>query len=103
MKDRGRFFYKGARKPPEATRTFTMTKQELTPIRKTIVGVQFLFVAFGAMVLMPLLVWLDPATAMLSAGVSGAVLTVGSFSLSSIGLAAIVGIILNLILPGRHA
>ena len=39
---------------------------------------------------------------MLSIGVGGAVFTVGSFSLSSIGLAAIVGIILNLILPGRH-
>ncbi|MBQ9585789.1 MAG: uracil-xanthine permease [Muribaculaceae bacterium] len=40
----------------------------LSPIRKTIVGVQFLFVAFGATVLMPLLVGLDPATALFSAG-----------------------------------
>ncbi len=31
-------------------------------MRKTIVGVQFLFVAFGATVLVPLLVGLDPAT-----------------------------------------
>ena len=38
-------------------------------MRKTIVGIQFLFVAFGATVLMPLLVGLDPATAMFSAGV----------------------------------
>ena len=43
--------------------------QELTPFHKTVVGVQFLFVAFGALVLMPLLVGLDPSTAMLSAGV----------------------------------
>ena len=43
--------------------------QNLTPVRKTIVGIQFLFVAFGATVLMPLLVGLDPATAMFSAGV----------------------------------
>lgn len=43
--------------------------QSLSPFRKTIVGVQFMFVAFGSTVLMPLLVGLDPATAMLSAGV----------------------------------
>ena len=43
--------------------------QELTSFHKTVVGVQFLFVAFGALVLMPLLVGLDPSTAMLSAGV----------------------------------
>lgn len=42
---------------------------ELSPLRKTIVGVQYLFVAFGATVLVPLLVGLDPATALFSAGV----------------------------------
>lgn len=31
----------------------------LNPIQKTVVGVQFLFVAFGATVLVPLLVGLD--------------------------------------------
>ncbi len=41
----------------------------LTPARKAIVGVQYLFVAFGATVLVPLLVGLDPATALFSAGV----------------------------------
>ncbi len=41
----------------------------LTPARKGIVGVQFLFVAFGATVLVPLLVGLDPSTALFSAGV----------------------------------
>ena len=46
-----------------------MNNNNLTPIRKTIVGVQFLFVAFGATVLMPLLVGLDPSTALFSAGV----------------------------------
>lgn len=42
---------------------------ELSPLRKTVVGVQYLFVAFGATVLVPLLVGLDPATALFSAGV----------------------------------
>lgn len=43
--------------------------QELSTVRKTIVGVQFLFVAFGSTVLVPLLVGLDPATALLTAGI----------------------------------
>lgn len=43
--------------------------KQLTPLSKTIVGVQFLFVAFGATVLVPLLVGLDPATALFTAGV----------------------------------
>ena len=38
-------------------------------IQKTIVGAQFLFVAFGATVLVPLLVGLDPSVALLTAGV----------------------------------
>ena len=42
---------------------------KLSPLRKGIVGVQFLFVAFGATVLVPLLVGLDPATALFSAGI----------------------------------
>ena len=37
--------------------------------QKTIVGAQFLFVAFGATVLVPLLVGLDPSVALLTAGV----------------------------------
>lgn len=41
----------------------------LTPARKTLVGVQYLFVAFGATVLVPLLVGLDPSTALFSAGI----------------------------------
>lgn len=40
----------------------------LSPLRRTIVGIQFLFVAFGATVLVPLLVGLDPATALFTAG-----------------------------------
>ena len=39
------------------------------PVQKTIVGAQFLFVAFGATVLVPLLVGLDPSVALLTAGV----------------------------------
>ena len=41
----------------------------LTPLRKGIAGIQYLFVAFGATVLVPLLVGLDPSTALFSAGV----------------------------------
>ena len=41
----------------------------LGPIQKTIVGVQFLFVAFGATVLVPLLVGMDPSVALFTAGV----------------------------------
>jgi uracil permease len=41
----------------------------LSPVKKTIVGVQFLFVAFGATVLVPLLVGLDPSTALFTAGI----------------------------------
>lgn len=43
--------------------------KQLTPFSKTVVGVQFLFVAFGATVLVPLLVGLDPSTALFTAGV----------------------------------
>lgn len=42
---------------------------QLTPTRKIIVGVQYLFVAFGATVLVPLLVGIDPSTALFSAGI----------------------------------
>lgn len=41
----------------------------LNPVQKTIVGVQFLFVAFGATVLVPLLVGMDPSTALFTAGI----------------------------------
>lgn len=43
-------------------------KKSLTPFTKTIVGVQFLFVAFGATVLVPLLVGMDPSIALFTAG-----------------------------------
>ena len=45
------------------------TDNKLGPIQKTIVGAQFLFVAFGATVLVPLLVGLDPSVALFTAGV----------------------------------
>ena len=39
------------------------------------------------------------AGVILTTGIGGAVLTAGSFSLSGIGLAALTGLVLNLILP----
>ena len=41
----------------------------LSPLRKGIAGAQYLFVAFGATVLVPILVGLDPSTALFSAGI----------------------------------
>ena len=45
------------------------TERNLNAVQKTIVGAQFLFVAFGATVLVPLLVGMDPSVALLTAGV----------------------------------
>jgi uracil permease len=42
---------------------------QLSPTKRAIIGVQFLFVAFGATVLVPLLVGIDPAVALFTAGV----------------------------------
>ena len=42
---------------------------QLGLVQKTVVGAQFLFVAFGATVLVPLLVGLDPSVALFTAGV----------------------------------
>jgi uracil permease len=42
---------------------------QLSSAKRAIVGVQFLFVAFGATVLVPLLVGIDPAVALFTAGV----------------------------------
>ena len=38
------------------------------PVQKTILGAQFLFVAFGATVLVPLLIGIDPSVALFTAG-----------------------------------
>ena len=46
-----------------------METTHLSAARKTIVGIQFLFVAFGSTVLVPLLVGLDPAAALFAAGI----------------------------------
>lgn len=43
--------------------------KNLGVVQKTVVGAQFLFVAFGATVLVPLLVGLDPSVALFTAGV----------------------------------
>jgi uracil permease len=40
-----------------------------TKIKETVIGVQYLFVAFGATVLVPLLVGLDPSIALFCAGI----------------------------------
>ena len=45
-----------------------MNTENLTQGKKVIVGIQFLFVAFGATVLVPLLVGINPATALFTAG-----------------------------------
>ena len=45
------------------------TNPKLGPVQKTVVGAQFLFVAFGATVLVPLLVGLDPSVALFTAGI----------------------------------
>ena len=45
-----------------------MDTEQLSVTKKTIVGVQFLFVAFGATVLVPLLIGINPATALFTAG-----------------------------------
>lgn len=44
------------------------TKEELSFIKKIIIGMQMLFVAFGAVVLVPLLVGIDPSIALFTAG-----------------------------------
>jgi uracil permease len=46
--------------------TFTDTSN---PVKRIIIGVQFLFVAFGATVLVPLLIDIDPAVALFTAGI----------------------------------
>ena len=45
-----------------------MNTENLSLGKKVVVGIQFLFVAFGATVLVPILVGIDPATALLTAG-----------------------------------
>lgn len=45
-----------------------MTTQELGPVRQVIVGFQMLFVAFGALVLVPILTGLDANVALFTAG-----------------------------------
>ncbi len=47
----------------------TSSTDNLSPLKQTIVGVQFLFVAFGATVLVPLLIGMNPATAIFTADI----------------------------------
>ena len=87
-----------------------MDTERLSMTKKTLVGVQFLFVAIGATVLVPLLIGIDPATALFTAGVGTFLfhfITKGkvpiflgsSFAISGIGLSAVIGVVLNLVLP----
>lgn len=46
-----------------------MTNQTISVPKQAFVGLQMLFVAFGALVLMPLITGLDPNTALLTAGI----------------------------------
>jgi uracil permease len=66
-------------------------QSSLSPSKQIIVGVQFLFVAFGATVLVPLLVGIDPSIALFSAGV-------GIIKLIPIFVGIIAGYILYMIL-----
>ena len=45
------------------------SSNKLNTVQKGVVGVQFLFVAFGATVLVPLLVGMDPSVALFTAGI----------------------------------
>ena len=76
--------YRFALSLPPKSRTNMENSKTLNPLQKTVVGVQFLFVAFGATVLVPLWVGIDPSTALFTAG---------------IGLSALLGVVLNLVLP----
>ena len=49
--------------------TVMAENRKLNPAQKAMVGVQFLFVAFGATVLVPLLVGMDPSVALFTAGI----------------------------------
>lgn len=53
----------------DANYFISLMKTNHLSVRQVILGVQFLFVAFGSTVLVPLLTGLDPATALFSAGI----------------------------------
>ena len=55
-----------------------MDTEQLSLTKKTLVGVQFLFVAFGATVLVPLLIGINPATALFTAGLGTFIFHFGS-------------------------
>ena len=69
-----------------AAHTLSQTTYELTPIT-ALLGVQMLCVAFAALVLV--------------SGVGGSSVGSAEWALEGIGLAGIIGLIANLILPGR--
>jgi len=59
------FFYKNLMRNSMSKKSFG---EQLT-LKNTVLGVQFLFVAFGATVLVPLLVGIDPSVALFTAGI----------------------------------
>ena len=85
-----------------ATDSLSQTAYKLTPMT-AVLGVQMLFVAFGALVLVlvPLLTGLDPNVALFTAAVGGLSVAPADRALKSIGLASILAVVANLVLPGR--
>jgi xanthine/uracil permease len=69
-----------------ATDSLSQTAYKLTPMT-AVLGVQLLFVAFGALVLVT--------------GVGGLSVGPADGALEGIGLAGILGVVANLVLPGR--
>ena len=92
-----------------ASDSLSQTTYKLTPIT-AVLGVQMLCVAFGALVLVPLLTGLDPnveprnltiVALVLVSGVGGPNVGTAEWALKGIGLAGIMGVAANLVLPGR--
>ncbi len=83
-----------------ATDSLSQTAYKLTPMT-AVLGVQMLFVAFGALALVPLLTGLDPNVALFTAAVGGLSVAPADRALKGIGLAGILAVVANLVLPGR--
>lgn len=83
-----------------ATDSLSQTAYKLTPMT-AVLGVQMLFVAFGALALMPLLTGLDPNVALFTAAVDGLSVVPADRALEGIGLAGILAVVANPVLPGR--
>ncbi len=91
--------------------SLSQTTYKLTPIT-AVLGVQMLCVAFGALVLVPLLTGLDPNVALFTAGLGTLlfqlvtrgqvpVFLASSFAFIAPIISGIIGVVANLVLPGR--